>query len=91
MARERDRLRNETGNRQCFKPVPALVRELNQHLRGWGNYFRFGYPRKAFREINSFVRSRLGVHLRRRSQHPFRPPEGRTMYDHLNRLGVVYL
>ncbi len=91
LARERDRLREMTDKRQCFKPVPMLVVELNRHLRGWSNYFRFGYPRMAFREINSFVRSRLGVHLRRRSQRPFRVPEGRTMYTHLKQLGLVYL
>lgn len=91
LARERDCLREMTGKRHCFKPIPELVTEVNRHLWGWSNYFRFGYPRKSFREINSFVRSRIGAHLRRRSQRSFRPPEGRTMYEHLSRLGLVYL
>ena len=91
LARERDRLREMTGKRHCFKPIPELVAEINRHLAGWSNYFRFGYPRKSVREINSFVRSRIGAHLRRRSQRPFRPPEGRTMYEHLKRMGLVYL
>lgn len=91
LARERDRLREMTDRRQCFKPVPLLIAELNQHLRGWHNYFKYGYPKKAFREINWFVQSRLDVHLRRRSQRPFRPPKGRTMYEHLAQLGLVKL
>jgi len=91
VARERDRLRKMTGTRHCFKPVPLLVEEVNRQLCGWSNYFEFGYSRDAFREINSFVRSRMAVHLGRRSQRPFRPPEGKTLYEHLDRMGLVYL
>jgi len=91
LAWERDRLRNMTSSRYCFKPVPLLVEELNRHLRGWSNYFNFGYSRDAFREINRFVRSRMAVHLGRRSQRPFRSPGGRTLYEHLDRMGLVYL
>ena len=91
LARQRERLRNMTATSYCFKPVPLLVRELNRQLCGWSNYFSFGYPRDAYREINSFVRSRMTVHLRRRSQRPFRPPEGRTIYEHLDRMGLVSL
>lgn len=91
LARERERLSKMTGTRYCYKPVPVLVEELNRHLRGWDNYFNFGYSRKALCEINSYVRSRMAVHLERRSQRPFRPPEGRTLYEHLDRMGLVYL
>jgi len=91
VAREREQLREMTSARQCFKPVNAMVEELNRHLRGWSNYYSYGYPRKALREINSFVRSRLAAHLGRRSQRRFRPPEGRTLYEHLKQMGLVYL
>ena len=43
------------------------------------------------REINSFVRARLTRHLQRRSQRPFRPPEGETYYKYLQRNGLIYL
>ena len=91
MARERDRLREMTGPSRCHVPIPQLVEEINIHLRGWANYFQFGYPRVAFREINTYVRERLWRHLRRRSQRPFRPPEGRTYDQHFKALGLVYL
>ena len=52
-------LREMTSARMCFKPIPTLIEELNEHLRGWANYFGRGYPRKAFREINAYVRKRL--------------------------------
>jgi RNA-directed DNA polymerase len=88
---ERERLREMTNHRQCFHPIPHLIARLNRHLKGWQNYFDFGYPRMAFREINSYVRVRLSVHLRRRSQRPFRPPEGVSLYEQLKRFGLVRL
>jgi RNA-directed DNA polymerase len=91
LKREREKLHEMTNHRQCYKPIPRLVEELNRQLKGWANYFSFGYPRVAFREINSYVRYRLEQHLRRRSQRPFRPPEGVSFNDHLKNLGLVYL
>jgi RNA-directed DNA polymerase len=91
LKRERERLRQMTSKQMSYKPLPRLVAELNQHLTGWANYFSFGYPRGAHRKINRYVRNRMVVHLRRRSQRPYRPPEGTTMYAHLKKLGLVYL
>ena len=45
----------------------------------------------AFREINTYVHERLRRHLRRRSQRPFRPPEGSSYYKHFNKLGLRIL
>lgn len=91
VGRLRETLRQQTSSRQCYVPLPALVETLNRQLIGWANYFRFGYPRHAFRQINTYTRHRLTVHVRRRSQRPFRPPEGVTYYGHFKRLGLVYL
>ena len=91
MARERAKLRQMTDSRYCFKPIPALIRELNRNLCGWANYFDYGHPRRRFREINWYVRQRLQFHLRRRSQRPFRPPKGVSFYKHLGTLGLEYL
>jgi RNA-directed DNA polymerase len=91
LQRERDNLRERTNRSVCFKPIPTLIVELNQHLQGWANYFKLGYPRKGFRQINSYVRQRLTCHLHRRSQRPFRPPEGKSYYEHFHSLGLVYL
>ena len=91
LAREREKLREVTGPKQGWKPIPLLVEDLNRHLKGWGNYFSLGYPRVARREINTYVRQRLTSHLRRRSQRPFRPPEGVTFYEYFKRLALLYL
>lgn len=87
LQRERDTIREMTGPDMCFKPVTELIEEINKHTKGWGNYFRFGYPRKAFRSINRYVCERLTRHLRRRSQRPMRPPQGVSYYKHLKKLG----
>jgi len=91
LARERAKLRAKTGTQRAFWPLPALVADLNRHLQGWANYFRYGYPRAAFRTINRYVQCRMAKHLKRRSQRPFRPSKGRTLYAHLQQVGLVAL
>ena len=88
---EREKLRMMFSSRRSHVPVPHLIEEVNLQLRGWSNYFSFGYPRVAMRKMNWYVRSRIIRHLRRRSQRPFRPPKGRSFYQHLKLLGLVYL
>ena len=89
--REREKLHEMTKSRQCFKPIPTLIRELNRHLKGWMNYFSFGYPISAHCEIERYVRDRLIRHLQRRSQRPYRPPQGEPWLQHLTRLGLIRL
>jgi RNA-directed DNA polymerase len=89
--RLRDRLREMIGSQRACLPITLLIAEVNQVLRGWSNYFSHGYPRMAFRKVVSFVLQRLTNHLQRRSQRPFRPPEGVTFYAHLQRLGLQLL
>ena len=88
MQRERDKLREMTGPERCFVPIPVLIAQINEHLRGWGNYFGKGYPRQAFRRLNAFVRERLKRHLKRRSQRPFRPGGTLSWHAQLQRLGL---
>jgi RNA-directed DNA polymerase len=89
--REREKLHEMTNSHQCFKPIPVLIEELNRHLRGWANYFSFGYPMSAYSEIERHVQSRLIQHLQRRSQRPYRPPQGESWLRHLARLGLSRL
>jgi RNA-directed DNA polymerase len=91
LAREREKLRQMTGPDQCHTPLPELIKTLNWHLRGWKKYFSLGYPAKAHRQINSFVRARLTSHLQRRSQRGYRPPQGCSFYEHLNQQGLIIL
>ncbi len=89
--KEREKLRLMTDRQWGYKPIPQLIEEINRHLEGWRNYFGFGHPRKAFRAINHYTCDRLCQHLRRRSQRPFRPPKGVSIYHHLHHLGLKSL
>jgi RNA-directed DNA polymerase len=89
--KEREKIRTMVNHRWSFLPLPKLLGWLNVHLGSWANYFRLGYPREKFREINWFVRNRLTRHLRRRSQRAYRVPEGKTTYGHLKEQGLIYL
>jgi RNA-directed DNA polymerase len=91
LARLRDRIRELTHHRRCFMPITQMIGELNPVLQGWKLYFRHGYPRVAFHHVNGFVLTRLVGHLQRRSQRPFRPPEGISFYAHLHALGLQTL
>ena len=86
--REREKLHEMTNSHQCFKPIPVLVGELNRHLKGWANYFSIGYPTSVYCEIERHVQGRLIQHLQRRSQRPYRPPQGEPWLRHLARLGL---
>jgi RNA-directed DNA polymerase len=88
---QRARLRALTRSRWCFKPIPALIQDLNRSLQGWAAYFRIGYPREAYNNLNQYVQFRMYRHLNRRSQRGYRAPEGVSFYAHLRQLGLRYL
>ena len=91
LARFRDRVRELTASCRGLVPVDDLVREVTRYLRGWGQYFSYGYPRRVFNRADSFVVKRLVRHLQRRSQRPFRPPDGKSFLAHLQPLGLQLL
>lgn len=91
LEKEREKIRDLTGPRQCFKPVKALIDEINEHLRGWKNYFKVGYCRREYRKLNYFVRCRMLKHLNRRSQRGYNIPQGTSAYAYLNQLGLIQL
>lgn len=87
LARLRDKVRALTGADRCFEPITEMIGEVMQLLRGWQAYFSHGYPRAAFHQVNKFVQDRLRRQLHRRSQRPFRKPQGDSHYAHLQALG----
>lgn len=88
LVRERNKLTQMTDAEQSFTPVTDLIERLNCHLRGWANYYSFGYPRKAYRDINSHVQYRLGKHLQRRSQRGWAVSANASIYAQLHKLGL---
>jgi len=80
-----------TSKRQSFKPLPVVIEEINQQTRGWGNYFKLGYPAKAFKRINAAILTRLQQHLNRRSQRRFKKPKDESYYAYFKRQGIELL
>ena len=91
LSRVRDKVRTITGSNYGWMPIDEMIGRLNWMLRGWKNYFRHGYPRMVFRDVNWFVLRRLSGHLRRRSQRAYRIPEGQSLYAHAQSLGLRLL
>jgi RNA-directed DNA polymerase len=91
LGRFRDRVRELTASCRGLVPVDDLVREVTRYLAGWGRYFAYGYPRRLFNRADSFVIGRLTRHLQRRSQRPFRPPDGKSFLTHLQSSGLQLL
>lgn len=91
LVRARQTVKEKTGASNCFKPADEVVKDLNIYLRGWGNYFSYGYDRKAKRDMSHYTRCRMIHHLNRRSQRKYARPEGLSHYAHLERMGLVRL
>jgi RNA-directed DNA polymerase len=89
--REMERLKEMTGIQSCTEAVTELIGSINLHLKGWRNYYGRWHSETARARINWYVMERLRRHLRRRSQRPWRAPQGTTVYDHLQKLGLKRL
>lgn len=89
--RARENLRELTGPRYCFMPPRLVVRRVNDALRGWLGYFSKGHPANARWNLIRFAERRIAAHLQRRSQRPYRPPQGVSLFQHAHDLGLIGL
>lgn len=81
--RARAKIRDLTGPRFCFMPPADVVVGLNRMMRGWLQYYCLGHPAQARWDLVRFAEQRVARHLRRRSQRPYRPPEGMDLFRHI--------
>ena len=91
ITKEKEKIKELTDKGQCHKPILDVIKELNRNLKGWGNYFSIGYPRKAKRQINRYVREKLKKHLNRRSQRRYRLRDETSYYSQFKKMGLIYL
>jgi len=90
-AKAREKVRELTSPKRCLMPITEMIRQINQWSAGWTNYFGYGYPRMAFRDLHSFTVNRVTNHLHRRSQRAYQPPVGKSFYAHVHDLGLKRL
>ena len=87
----REKLRGLTSA-SAQTSLSDTIAVVNRLLRGWTAYFRYGYPRAAFRSLNHYLQVRFRCFLRNRSQRRHRPFRGReSLYAGLHRYGLRYL
>jgi RNA-directed DNA polymerase len=91
MKRERERIRELTDHHHNFQPLPKVIEAINRQTTGWKMYFRYGYARQAFRDINHFILERLIRHAHRRSQRPMKSAKNESHYEFFKRLGLKNL
>lgn len=89
MLKAREAIRAKTDPSKCYKPTPAVVKDLNTYLKGWCGYFNYGYPSKRFSALNYYVGARMHRHLNRRSQRKYHRPKGMSTYQYLQELGLL--
>jgi len=91
VARLRGKLRGLT-RASAKRSLRGTVTTVHTLLRGWSTYFRYGYPRRVFRDVNHHVQVRFRCFLRNRSQRRSRPfRQGESLYAGLQRYGLRFL
>jgi hypothetical protein len=64
--RIKDRTKQLTARRRTPVPMPQVIEELNQTLRGWSHYFHHRNCSKVLSKVKMHVEERVRTHLRRR-------------------------
>ena len=91
MQRARQRIREHTDRRRTLLPVEVVVRDLNNFLRGWANYFRYGNSRLHFTKIRTYALQRLVLFMAKRHNRPSRFGWTVVNYHSRNQLGLISL
>ena len=89
--REKERIREILGDHNCCKRLETIIKELNIQLGGWKNYFKLGYPKKTFKNLNWYIERKVYNHLQRRSQRGYKIPEGEYFHSFLKKKGLMFL
>lgn len=66
----RDKVCELTRRPTTWKAPRAVVQEINQVIRGWGNYFALGHYHRSFGQMNHFIAQRLRQWLWRKHGNP---------------------
>ena len=81
--RFKDRIR-EITNRNRGRSIYQIIKELNQYLKGWWNYYRLCEARYLFKSLNSWIIRRLRCLLWKQWKNP------RTRVRNLLKRGISF-
>lgn len=66
MQQARDRLRELTLRKRLLLPVDEVVADLNEYLRGFAGYFRYGNSARSFARLDEYAVERLALFVAKR-------------------------
>lgn len=49
----------------CQKPIPAIIKLLNNKILGFGHYYKFAQSKQVFEKLDGFIRARLRRYIQR--------------------------
>ena len=91
MQRARNRIRELTVRKRALLPVEEVVQDVNDFLRGWANYYRYGNSRLAFTKIRTYALQRLVLFMAYRYNRSTRYGWTVVNYHSRNQLGLISL
>jgi group II intron reverse transcriptase/maturase len=91
MQRVRDRIRELTDRRRLLIPIDVIVAEINQVIRGWAAYFRYGNSTQLFEKIVSYARMRMAIVVSKRHKRSRAWGRSVVFFRSANYLGLVSL
>jgi RNA-directed DNA polymerase len=87
----KEKIKEKTG-RPSQNSLTDVIVEMNRMLKGWVNYFKEGYPRVTFRDINYYMLTRFYRFTKNRSQRRLKTRRpGESLYACLKRRGLCFL
>ncbi|MCA6600340.1 MAG: group II intron reverse transcriptase/maturase [Pseudanabaena sp. M57BS1SP1A06MG] len=91
LERIKEKIKEKTS-RSTASTLIDTIAEINVMLKGWRNYFKLGYPRKACRDINYYLQVRFNRFMSNRSQRRIgMKKQGESLYAFLQRKGLKFL
>ena len=91
MAQARSRIRELTGRNRRHVPTHKVVADLNDYLRGWRQYYRFGNSTRRFAALDDYVEDRMALLLSKRHGRRGRGRGLKLIISSGNRLGIERL
>jgi len=88
----KEKINDQLAYRNSSKHIFMVAPRLNRTLRGWDNYFKVAYRKKAYSEINHYLDLKLWKFLTRKSQRKMKLPEGyNSWHEYCKKRGVRFL
>lgn len=91
MQHARDRIRELTDRRRLLLKVEWIVQDINQFLRGWAGYFKYGNSARHFGKIRKYALMRLAIVIAKRHKRSRAFGMQVLVFQSHNQLGLVEL